>query len=62
MRGASAITPGTLARHRAEIADFAIAVTGAAVRFAACSYREWFAGWTGDAHDHANALVKRFQP
>ncbi len=62
MRGTSAITPETLARHRGEIVGFATAVAGAAVRFAACSYREWFAGWTGDAHDHANALVERFQP
>lgn len=61
-RGASSITPATLARHRAEIASFAAAVAGAAVRFAACSYREWFAGWTGDALHHANALVERFQP
>jgi hypothetical protein len=61
-RGASAITPETLARHRAEIADFAVAVTGAAVRFAACSYREWFAGWTGEAHHHADVLIERFQP
>lgn len=62
MRGTSAITPEKLARHRGEIVGFATAVGDAAVRFAACSYREWFSGWTGDAHDHANALVERFQP
>ena len=61
-RGPSAITPDTLARHRAEIASFDTAVAGAAVRFAACSYREWFADWTSDAHYHADALVERFQP
>lgn len=61
-RGATDITPDTLARHRAEIVGFATAVAGAAVRFAARSYREWFAGWTGDAHHHADALVERFQP
>lgn len=61
-RGASVITPEMLARHRAEIAGFATAVAGAAVRFAACSYREWFAGWTGDARQHADALVDRFEP
>lgn len=61
-RGVSAITPHTLARHRAEIVGFATAVAGAAVRFAACSYREWFAGWTGDARHHADALVERFHP
>lgn len=61
MRGASAIVPETLARHRAEIITFNAAVTGAAVRFAACSYRERLAGWTGDARNHADALVPRFQ-
>ena len=60
--GISVITQETLARHRVEIANFATAVAGAAVRFEACSYREWFAGWTGDAHHHADALVERFQP
>ena len=61
-RGTSAITPETLTRHRAEIASFATAVEGAAVRFAACSYSEWFAGWTGDARNHADAVVERFRP
>lgn len=61
-RGISVITQETLARHRAEIANFATAVTGATVRFAACSYRQWFDGWTGNAHHHADALVERFQP
>ncbi len=62
MRGASAIAPEALARHREEIARFDTAVTGGAVRFAACSYRDWFATWTGDARNHANALAGRFQP
>ena len=61
-RGTRPISPTTLARHRAEIASFAAAVAGAAVRFADCSYREWFAGWSGDVHHHADALVERFQP
>lgn len=62
MRSGSAIAPETLVRHRAEIAGFAAAVAGAAVRFAACSYREWFADWTGSARHHADALFERFQP
>ena len=62
MRGAHAIAPETLVQHRAEINGFAAAVARAAVRFAACSYREWFAGWTGDARHHANALIEQFQP
>lgn len=61
-RGISAISLETLARHRAEIVGFAAAVADAAVRFAACSYREWFAVWTGDARHHADALVARFHP
>lgn len=61
-RGATDITPETLARHRGEIARFGAAVAGAAVRFAACSYREWFANWIDDARHHADALVARFQP
>ncbi|WP_375396454.1 hypothetical protein [uncultured Sphingomonas sp.] len=62
MRGGVAIDPGTLMRHRAEVARFATAVAGAAVRFAACSWREWLARWTGDPRHHADALVARFQP
>ncbi len=61
-RGTSAITAETLALHRAEIASFAIDVAGAAVRFASCSYREWFDWWTGDACLHAGAIVDRFHP
>jgi len=62
MRGAKSIAPELLLRHRAEITVFASIVSGAAVRFAACSYREWLSGWTGDAQQHAEALVARFQP
>jgi len=62
MRGTSVIAPETLARHRAEIATFASAVADAGVRFAACSYREWFADWTSDVRSHADALLSRFQP
>ena len=61
-RGDSAIAAETLALHRDEIARFAAAVSGAAVRFEACSWREWLACWTGDARAHADALVERFQP
>jgi hypothetical protein len=62
MRGSDAITPEALARHRAQIARFTTAVAGAGVQFAACSWREWLANWTGDARAHADALVERFQP
>jgi hypothetical protein len=62
MRDPKGIAPELLLRHRAEIAAFSSVVSGAAVRFAACSYREWLAGWTGDALQHAEALVARFQP
>ena len=61
-RGDTVIPAAALALHRAEIADFAAAVAGAEVRFTACSWREWLAGWTGDARAHADALIARFQP
>ncbi|MBS0479038.1 MAG: hypothetical protein JSR79_07050, partial [Proteobacteria bacterium] len=61
-RGTTAIPDAAIERHRAEIADFAAAVAGAEVRFAACSWREWLADWTGDTRDHADALIDRFQP
>lgn len=61
-RGAVVISPEAIARHQAEIADFAAAVARAEVRFAACSWREWLAGWTGDARAHADVLTARFQP
>lgn len=61
-RGAVVIHEDALARHRAEISEFAVAVAGAEVRFGACSYREWLAGWSGHASNHAAALFARFQP
>lgn len=61
-RGNLTISPDAISRHRAEISDFAAAVAGAEVRFAACSWREWLAGWTGDARAHADSLIARFQP
>ncbi len=60
-RGATLIPADAIGRHRAEIADFAAAVAGAEVRFAACSWREWLAGWTDDARNHADALIARFR-
>ena len=61
-RGATPIPAAAIERHRAEIVDFAVAVADAEVRFAACSWREWLAGWTGDVREHADALTERFQP
>lgn len=61
-RGATLIPPATHARHREEIADFATAVSGAEVRYAACSWGEWLAGWKGEAKPHADALLARFLP
>lgn len=60
--GTTVIPATAIERHRAEIADFATAVSGAEVRFAACSWREWLAGWTGDTGDHACAISARFEP
>ncbi|NYD91617.1 PGN_0703 family putative restriction endonuclease [Sphingomonas melonis] len=61
-RGSVVVSPEALQRHRAEIADFAIAVAGAEVRFAACSWREWLVGWPGSARHHSDALIARFKP
>lgn len=61
-RGSAPIPSAAVERHRAEIADFNAAVRNAEVRFAACSWREWLAGWTGDAREHADALIARFRP
>lgn len=61
-RGATPIPADAIERHRAEIADFASAVADAEVRFTACSWRRWLAGWTDDTREHADALTERFQP
>jgi hypothetical protein len=61
-RGTSVISTEMLDRHRAEIGEFAVAVAGAEVRFGSCSYREWLAGWTGDARQHSEALIARYLP
>lgn len=61
-RAHTTIAAEALARHRAEITSFAAAVTGAEVRFAACSYREWLVAWTDSARLHADALIARFRP
>lgn len=61
-RGATPIPPETHPRHRAEIAAFAGTVSGAEVRFATCTWRDWLAGWSGEAKDHAEAVLARFLP
>lgn len=61
-RGSRPIPHDDHVAHRREIEVFASAVDGAAVRFAACSYREWLSTWTGGTVDHANALLRAFRP
>lgn len=61
-RGTTPIPAEAHARHRAEIASVAAAVADAEVRFAACSWHEWLADWTGSARGHADALLDRFEP
>jgi hypothetical protein len=39
---------------------FAAAVAGAEVRFAACSYPDWLAVWSGSTRPHAEALIASF--
>lgn len=62
MRGSTMITPEAHAKHRTEINTFSAAVAGAAVRFAACSYREWIDSWTGEARSYGDVLVQMFRP
>lgn len=62
MRGRTPILTNDHSAHRIEIDTFAAAVAGAAVGFAACSYREWLSGWTGEAGGHADAVLSRFNP
>jgi hypothetical protein len=57
-----AIPVRSFAKHREEIAMFAEAVMGSAVRFAYCSYREWLGSWAGAPASHGLALMSRFQP
>lgn len=51
-----------LRAHRGEVTGFAEAVSGAHVRFAACSWREWLATFGGEASGHAARIVDRFAP
>lgn len=48
--------------HREEIAEFARFVSGAEVRFAACSYREWLGTWSDLPASHRFAVLNRFAP
>lgn len=59
------IRESDFAEHRREIAVFADAVAGAAVRFHSLSYREWLSSWTRSAHavaEHGRAISARFRP
>lgn len=48
------------ARHRAEVKDFRERVAGDEVGFTFASYREWLAGASGSAVDHAAELMRTF--
>jgi len=59
------IADGDKRTHRAEIARFAAAVSGAEVGFEAISYREWLATWPdadSELVHHRAAIIARFQP
>ena len=56
------ITPEQFALHRKEIKRFGESVAGAAVRFEACSWREWLGCFEGEARDHAQRVLERFSP
>lgn len=58
------IDAATKAAHRAEVAQFAAAVAGADVRFAALSYRDYLANWPDEPAltAHRAAVMDRFAP
>lgn len=56
------IPMGSIKAHRDEVAQFARLVSGADVRFVACSYRDWLCKWTGAAASHGYAITNRFAP
>jgi hypothetical protein len=61
-RGRAPISTDDLEAHRREITDFADAVSGSAVRFAANSYGEWLASWPLANAAHRRAIMERFRP
>ncbi|MFL6725898.1 MAG: PGN_0703 family putative restriction endonuclease [Sphingomicrobium sp.] len=63
--GRTALPPSAFDAHRRELTAFSEEVTGAEVKFAAFSYREWLAGWApcrADVAAHALAIRAAFQP
>lgn len=56
------IMPAHLAAHRDELAKLADVVSGARVRFSACSWREWLVTFDGVTRPHANRVLERFTP
>ncbi|MBX7492057.1 hypothetical protein K3163_02405 [Qipengyuania sp. 1NDW9] len=63
-RNGREISAGAHDLHRNELFIFQseLQTAGQDVLFAACSYREWFETWQGEAKDHASRLVSRFTP
>lgn len=52
-------------QHRMEIAQFAAAAAGSAVRFHALSYRDWLSSWIdqpASVKEHRDAVLARFCP
>ena len=60
--GTKPITSQMKELHRAEIACFNSLTKGAAVKFAAGSYREWLSEWSGSALEaHRERLISAFE-
>lgn len=60
-RDGNEIPQAQIHRHRAEIAEFAAAIAGDEVGFAAASYQGWLSSWQGASVKlHRDALLKRF--
>jgi hypothetical protein len=63
--GGRRLDPSVFQAHRAEVDEFAAAVRGAEVRFAATGYREWLSKWASFGQgvaEHAEAVADRFGP
>lgn len=56
------VPAAAIAQHRDEVARLAAMVAGAAVRFAACTWVDWLAAFTGPAADHAARARARYEP
>lgn len=63
--GGSPLAASAFQTHRDEIAAFGAEVSGAEVKFASTSYREWLSIWASyepAVAEHALAIAREFEP